>query len=383
MPEPAHALLMLSRVPGVGVQRLGALMGRYPGADAIFEASPRELCAVEGIDRKTALAISGFRRGAAGADAARYAEDQVRRLERVRGRCVTLWDEEYPPHLRAIYDPPPLLFVRGAVEPSDAASVALVGTRAPSAYGLQAAQRFAAGFARLGVTVVSGLARGIDTAAHDAALGAGGRTLAVIGSGIDVPYPPENRGLAARIAACGAVVSEYPMGTKPDAGNFPRRNRIISGITLGTVVLETAVDGGAMITARTALDQNREVFAYPAPVREGTPAGTNRLIHEGKALLVESVDDVLAELGSRLGDLARGQAGPAVRSRPAAPETARPALTLFEQGVLDAVPGEEPAHINALAGVLQMPVAELLAHLLALECKGLVRQLAGKYFLRS
>ncbi|HEX9006493.1 MAG TPA: DNA-processing protein DprA, partial [Bacteroidota bacterium] len=287
-----------------------------------------------------------------------------------------LWDEEYPPHLRAIYDPPPLLFVRGTIEPSDASSVALVGTRAPSAYGLQAAQRFAAGLARLGVAVVSGLARGIDTAAHAAALGAGGRTLAVIGSGIDVPYPPENRGLAARIAACGAVVSEYPMGTKPDAGNFPRRNRIISGITLGTVVVETAVDGGAMITARTALDQNREVFAYPAAVREGTAAGTNRLIREGKALLVESVDDVLAEFGSRLG-------GPAVRSRPAAPEAARPALTLFEQGVLDAVPGDEPAHINALAGVLQMPVAELLAHLLALECKGLVRQLAGKYFLRG
>ncbi len=375
MPEPARSLLILSRVPGVGVQRLGALMARYADADAIFDASPRELCVIEGIEKKTALAIAGFRRGAAGAEAARFAEEQLRRLDRAGGRCVTLWDGEYPPHLRTIYDPPPLLFVQGTIEPADSASLALVGTRSPGMYGLQAAQRFAAALARLGVTVVSGLARGIDTAAHAAALDAGGRTLAVIGSGIDVPYPPENRSLAARIAAGGAVVSEYPMGTKPEAGNFPRRNRIISGITLGTVVLETGIDGGAMITARMALDQNREVFAFPAAVREGKPAGTNRLIREGKALLVESVDDVVAELGNRLGDLRSRESAPAAK--------AAPVLTLFEQGVYEAVPCEEPAHVDVLAGALSMPVAELLAHLLALECKGLVRQLPGKYFVRS
>jgi DNA processing protein len=353
-----------------------ALLDRFGDADAVFGAPPRELTRTAGIDRNLALAVAAFPRGAAGAEAARFADDQIAKLGQAGGRCLSVRDAEYPSSLKRIYDPPPLLFVKGSLLPADSCSLAVVGTRRPSAYGVELAERFAEGLGRLGITVVSGLARGIDTAAHGVCVRCGLRTLAVIGSGIDVPYPPENRALEARIASLGAVVSEYPMGTRPDAGNFPRRNRIISGIALGTIVIETALDGGAMITARAALDQNREVFAVPSPVRSGPPSGTNRLIREGRALLVESVEDVIKELRPGLA----GVLPPGGRLR--LPE--RPPLTLFEQRVLDALPGgEAPLHIDALAARAGMPVSEILAHLLALECKGAVRQLPGKYFMAT
>jgi DNA processing protein len=233
------------------------------------------------------------------------------------------------------------------------------------------ASMFSEGLAGLGLTVVSGLARGIDTVAHAAALRAGGRSIAVIGSGLDVPYPPENRALADRISGQGAVVSEYPMRTKPDAVNFPRRNRIVSGLALGTIVVETGVDGGAMITAAMALDQNREVFAIPGPVNGRRPSGTHRLIREGKAMLLEQVEEVLAELGL---------AGSAAAVRPTPADAV--ALNLFEQKLLDAV-GEQPEHIDLLAARAGLSIADTLVHLLSLEFKSLIRQHPGKVFSRA
>jgi DNA processing protein len=225
------------------------------------------------------------------------------------------------------------------------------------------------------VSVVSGLARGVDTVAHLACVRSEARTLAVIGSGVDIIYPSENKGLADRIRDHGAILSEFVMGTKPDACNFPRRNRIISGMTLGTLVIETGIDGGAIITAGLALDQNREVFAVPSPIHENRPGGTNRLIREGKALLVETVDDILAELAPRLKDqipsLTNG------RSRP------QQEMTLFEQNAYDALPDDERMHIDVLAERTSLTVSELLVHLLSLEFKGLVRQLPGKFFVRG
>jgi DNA processing protein len=203
--------------------------------------------------------------------------------------------------------------------------------------------------------------------AHSAALRAGGRSIAVIGSGLDVWYPPENRPLAERLSAQGAVVSEYPMRTKPDACNFPRRNRIISGITRATVVIETSIDGGAMITAAMALDQNREVFAVPGPVNEKRRSGTHLLIREAKAMLAESVDDIMAEIGT---------AGtPPQRSA----NLELPALTLFEQKLLEAV-HERPEHIDAISAHAGLSVSDTLVHLLSLEFKSVVRQHPGKYF---
>ncbi len=221
-----------------------------------------------------------------------------------------------------------------------------------------------------GLTVVSGLARGIDTAAHTAALKAGGRTLAVIGSGIDVIYPSENKRLAERISHKGAILSEYEMGAKPDAVNFPRRNRIISGLALGTLIVETTETGGAMITASTALDQNREVFAVPGPITENRSRGTNLLIKEGRAKLVEQVDDIVSELQTKL--------RPRLRTEEKKIEIP---LSLFEKRLFDCL-GSGPLHIDAIAAQTGLATSDALVNLLSLEFKGIVKQLPGKMFVR-
>lgn len=365
-------LLILSHAPGIGPNRLRSLVNHFRDPHDVLEATPRQLIAVEGIERRTALSIVGYFRGDGSVEARRFADEQLARLNRVHGRIVTFWDKEYPAGLKRIYDPAPILFLRGAFADVDSYSIAIVGTRTPSPYGTQMADRFATDLARLGLTVISGLARGIDTSAHAAALRAHGRTIAVIGSGIDIMYPPENKALADRIALDGAVVSECVAGTKPDAGNFPRRNRIISGIALATVVIETGVDGGAMITASTALDQNREIFAVPSPISDKRKSGTNQLIREGRAMLVESIDDIVAELAPRLKGI--------LSTNVPCPE-APPDLTLFERQLLDALT-DEALHIDALADRAGLSTADTLVHLLSLEFKGIVRQMPGKMFCR-
>jgi DNA processing protein len=365
---------MLSQIPGIGCLRLRNLVDHFGEPQALASASVRQLCQVEGVDRRAALAIAQFARGNAAQAAGALADEQLRRLARVSGRIITIWDDEYPAHLEKIYDPPPFLFVRGNFIPVDDSSIAIVGTRTPTPYGGMVAERFAVGLAREGLTVVSGLARGIDTAAHAATLRAGGRTIAVIGSGIDVIYPAENKPLAGRVSEHGALVSEYLLGAKPDAMNFPRRNRIIAGISLGTLIVETGVEGGAMITATMALDQNREVFAIPSALHEKRISGTNRLIKEGKALLTESVDDILAELSPRLKGIT-----PRLPTRAA---HIQQDLTLFERRIYDAM-DERPLHIDELASRTGLATGDTLVHLLSLEFKGAVRQMAGRMFVKT
>lgn len=367
-------ILVLSRIPGVGPARLRSLISHFDGTTPVLQASPGELLKAEGVDRRTALSIvSSLRHGIPPA-ATQFANDQLRRMERAGGRMLTFWDAEYPDHLKRIYDPPPFLFLTGSLIPRDTAAIALVGTRNPTAYGLRMAERFAMELASRGITIVSGLARGIDTVAHGAALKAGGRTVAVIGSGIDNIYPGENSDLAHRVAANGALTSEFIMGAKPDATNFPQRNRIISGMSLGTVVVETGVEGGAMITARLALDQNREVFAVPSPLSPGRRSGTNLLIREGNASLVESVEDILQELAPKLKGL--------VADLPLHPQSPPPPLTLFEQTLIDVL-DDHPQHIDIVAERSGFTTAEALVHLLSLEFKGLARQIPGKLFLKG
>ena len=241
-----HDLLTLSTIPGIGPNRLRSLISHFKDTRAVSSASAKQLSAVEGIERKTALSVVNFYRDSGAAVAKRYVDTQLSKLNKVNGRVVTFWDNEYPGNLKKIYDPPPFLFVRGSFSETDNYSLAVVGTRTPSPYGIHLAERFSTELATLGVPIISGLARGIDSSAHKAALRAGGRTVAIIGSGLDVIYPPENKHLLEGIADEGAVISEFAMGAKPDAGNFPRRNRIISGIALGIVIVETGIDGGAM-----------------------------------------------------------------------------------------------------------------------------------------
>jgi DNA processing protein len=358
-------LLKLAAAPGVGPNRIRSLVAYFKTPTAVLEASAHELAQVEGIDKKIALNIVKSE------DSEQFVDQQLSKLNKVSARIVTFWDKEYPDNLKRIYDPPAFLFIRGEFTEKEKYSIAVVGTRNPTDYGKLVAERLSGEIAEQGIPIVSGLARGIDTIAHIAALKADQRTVAVIGSGVDVIYPPENKKLAEKIIESGVIVSEFDMGTKPDAVNFPRRNRIISGIALGTLIVETTIEGGAMITAQFALDQDREVFAVPGNITEKRSGGTNRLIKEGNAKLVQTVDDILCELEVKLRPII-------TKGRERTPEMN---LTLFETKILDVL-SDNPLHIDKIAELTGLSTSDALVQLLSLEFKSLVRQIAGKRFVR-
>lgn len=342
------ALLALSRTKGIAHERLRRLCSRFGSARGALDAPDW-----------------GEAWGRPGAAEFAWAEDQWQRLDRESGRFLDLADEGYPELLRQIPSPPPLLFVLGP-DALAGPNVAIVGPRKASEYGLQLASELARGLAAAGVCIVSGLAYGVDGAAHSAALEAGGRTIAVLGCGVDVSYPRAHTGLYRRIRETGAIVSEFPMGAQPERGSFPRRNRIISGLSLGVVIVEAPAKSGSLITVSHAVEQDREVFAVPGDVRLGLSAGCHRLIKEG-AKLVEGVDDVLEEL-----------AGWAVQAPQAVPAPDLPPEDQRVYGLL----GREPRHIDELVQDSTLPHGALLDALLRLELDGLIEQLAGKRFLR-
>ena len=360
--DEAEALVALSLVPGIGPSRIRALITAMGGAAAVFRVGEADLSRVPGIGPATARAIRSFQDFGA-------VRDQLARAKRLGARLVASSSTEYPALLRQTYDHPPFLWVRGRLRAEDEHAVAVVGTRRPTDYGSRVTRGLAADLARAGITVVSGLAYGVDVLAHRAALEAGGRTIAVLGSGVDRIYPGHHARLAGEIVQNGALVSEFPMGTAPDAPNFPRRNRLISGISLGTLVVEAFATGGALITAREALDQNREVFAVPAAIDNDAGRGTNQLIRDSQAKLTTCVEDVLVELG--LEHLVP----------PSSPEARREPLSAQEQRIYDALT-DQPAHVDLLCERIGEPPALVLAHLLSLEIKAYVRQLPGKNFIR-
>ena len=291
---------------------------------------------------------------------------------------IALGDERYPELLHAIYDPPAVLYCDGLPEPSDRQAVAIVGSRQATPYGFRITETLAGELSALGFTILSGFARGIDAAAHRAALAAGGRTIAVLGCGLDVDYPPGHASLHAEIAGSGAVLTEFAPGTPPRATNFPRRNRIISGLALGVVVVEAAEDSGSLITARLALEQGREVFAVPGPIDVPTSRGPHGLLKQG-AKLVETVDDIVEEL---LPQLERPLLRPAQAAGPAPAcrrRTAAHDLTPGERAVLGLV-GKEPLHLDDLTEQSRLPAAEVARILLGLELKALVDQLPGQQY---
>ncbi len=359
------AWLALRGITGVGpvlFQRLTETLG---SPAQVFQAPERELRAVRGVSAALAEAILGFR------DWDRV-EERLARLKAYGAEMLTLDDPQYPVRLKEIPFPPPLIFVKGEIKPEDALALAMVGTRGASYHGKQTCRSLAKELARRGVTVVSGLARGIDTAAHQGALEGGGRTLAVLGCGLDVVYPPENRELYARIPASGALVTEYPLGTPPEAHNFPRRNRLISGLSLGVLVVEAALRSGALITARCAMDQGREVLAVPGPVNAPTSQGPHQLIQEG-AKLVQNVDDILAELP---------KTGAPVKKKVAVPDEPfgpRPVLFRVDDPLLPFL-GAEPLQLEELVQACRLPAPEVMSRLTLLELQGLVRELPGKCF---
>jgi DNA processing protein len=269
----------LTLVPGVGSVLFKRLVEAFGSPEGVLKASPRDLNRIEGIGPKVIASLRGF-------DWKSAAEKELISLEKIGARLLTWEEEEYPPNLKQIYDPPPVIYIMGEVAPQDQRAVAIVGSRYPTTYGRMAAERISFGLGKLGVTVVSGLARGVDASAHQGALASGGRKIGVLGCGIDIIYPPENRDLGDRVSSQGAVISEFPLKTPPDSDHFPIRNRIISGISLGVVVVEATLRSGSLITARFALEQGREVYALPGNVDSARSEGTNRLIKQGAKLVM-------------------------------------------------------------------------------------------------
>ena len=359
--------MALSLVPGVGPGRVQALLAACGSASAVLGASVSRLVRAEGVGRRTAEAVRAW-------DDWAEVDRQFDAAERVGAQLVARGDPEYPPLLAQIYDPPAFLWTLGRFTEADRLAVAVVGTRKLSDAGRRAAEAFGHDLAAAGATVASGLAYGIDIAAHRAALDAGGRTVAVLGSGVDRIYPSRHVGTARRIveADAGAVVSEFPMGAAPDAANFPRRNRIVSGMSRAVVVAEARETGGALLTAGIALEQNRDVFAVPASIFADAQ-GTNRLIQQGVAGLAVSAADVLTAVAPQL-----AQGVPAPDLSPPAP----PDLNTVEQRLYDAL-SPDPVGLDAVCERAGLDAATALVYLLQLEFRGLVRQLAGKQFRRS
>lgn len=347
----------LRSVPLVGNVTFRRLLERFETPKRVLHASPAELAAVKGVNAAVVASLASH-------DYRAFAERECREVEKHGVRVVDFLAADYPAALLEIPDPPPFLYVKGELRDLDPA-VAIVGARRASSYGLLTTDRFARELSAHGVIVVSGMARGVDTAAHRGALEAGGRTVGVLGCGIDVIYPAENRRLFEAMAEKGALISEFPMGTTPLAENFPRRNRIISGISRGVLVVEAAENSGSLITARYALDQGRDVFAVPGNINFKTSRGTNRLIKEG-AKLVEEVADIIEELPRCAG----------ARPTPAQPDFS---LTSGEAAVY-ALLTEAPLHIDDVIVRSSLPVSEVSAILLHLELKGAVIQLPGKNF---
>ncbi|MBI2866737.1 MAG: DNA-protecting protein DprA [Chloroflexi bacterium] len=343
-----------NRIPGLGRAKFLLLEKHFGHLSQAWVASPAALKA-GGLDEKTVAAIVETRAGIS-------PDAEMEQLAKLGVRALTWHDDAYPRRLKEIYDPPPVLYLRGALTAQDDWAITVVGTRRCTAYGKEAAEQIAGDLARNRITIVSGLARGIDTIAHQAALGAGGRTIAVTAGGLDTVYPPENVRLAQQTIERGALLSEHPPGVKPLASFFPRRNRIMSGISMGTLVVEGDDGSGALITANLALEQDREVFAVPGSVFSPASRGTNRLIQEGAKLVLDATD-ILEELNLTV-------AAHQMELR----ETLQPDDK--ERDLLKYL-SSEPTHIDQVRRLSGQPMAQVSSALAMLEIKGLVRQVGA------
>lgn len=355
-------LLALRLLPGLGPRLTAALLERFGTARAVLRATPAELASVPRIGPRLAESIS---RALQTVDV----PGEWERMAKHGVRLLVLGQPGYPPSVAEIPTPPQLLYVRGSVEPADRKAVAIVGARECTGYGKRVAERLAGDLVRAGYTIVSGLARGIDGAAHRAALKANGRTLAVLAGGLSRIYPPEHKDLADEVAARGALLSEAVMGMEPMAEMFPARNRIISGLSKGIVLVEAAQRSGALITARWAGEQGRTVFAVPGPIDSLASAGTNGLLRQG-AILVRGVEDILEELE-----------GVAPDAAPAVAQTTPPGLDETQQRIWDCL-GNGARHVDDLAEHLGLATPQLVHVLLPLEMKKVIRRLPGNQYER-
>jgi DNA processing protein len=349
------ALLTLYSVPRIGPQRIRNLISRFKSPQAVLSASPRVLCEVEGIEKNLAYQI----KKSANLD---FAKDQLEKIKKNDARLLSYWDPNYPKALKNTPDPPVVLFVKGNIKVLNTPALAIVGTRNPSEYGKITTKHLTGDLAASGLTITSGLARGLDTIAHIEALASGGTTISVLGTGVDVVYPAENKALANKIINQGILISEFPMGDGPDAPHFPRRNRIISGLSLATLVVEAGKKSGALITADFALDHGRDVFVVPGNINNPKCFGSNALIQQG-ANVVLSAEDILSQLNI------------------SGPQKNIPVINLSkdEEGIFNIL-SHEPKHIDAISQESQKATSFVLATLLSLELKNVVLQMPGKMF---
>jgi DNA processing protein len=376
MDESTQYWLALTRLEGLGVRGAHKLIEHFGSARAAYMASLTELesCGIPAPVAQAIFAQTGLK----------DAEKEMAAAAKVQCQLLAYDSRDYPPLLREIPDAPLVLYVRGDVKVLSQHAVAIVGTRRPTAYGSQVAHRLAHDLAERQVVIVSGMARGIDSAAHRGALESKGKTVAVQGRGMDQIYPSENRRLAEKIVENGAIISEFPIGTGPTPENFPIRNRIISGLSLGVVVVEGAEYSGSLITARLALDQNREVFAVPGNITSAQSFGPNHLIKQG-AKLVDQWVDVVEEFPAEV----RMQLLPPSEASEGGPPTAETA-SLFEQSltpdqkvVFETLRADEAMFVDGIFGSVALPQPRVLQALLELEMSGLIRQLPGKNFIRK
>jgi DNA processing protein len=359
-PDELKYWVAFSRIPRVGSARTALLEAHFGNLADAWRADAACLRAA-GLDQGTVTNVVDARDSVC-------PDDELERLCKAGVKAYNWNDEAYPKRLKEVDDHPPVLYVRGELLPEDEWAVAVVGTRKATPYGRQAAEHFATDLARYRINVVSGLARGIDAVAHRSAIEAGGRTTAVLACGLDLVYPPEHTKLALSISEHGALVSDYPLGTQPRSEFFPRRNRILSALSLGVLVVEGDVDSGALITARKALDQNREVFAVPGSIYAASYRGANQLIREGNARLVNRAEDILEELNLTT----------TIQQAELCQVTADPT-----EARLLRLLSSQPIHIDEMQRASGLAVADVSSRLALLEMKGAVRQIGSMSYIRA
>jgi len=366
--------LALGRVKGVGKLAYKALIDEFKEPALVFDTQIKRLEEIPGIGKKTALNIKNFKEWD-------WVEKEIGLIKKQGVKFLTLTDTDYPNPLLSIPDPPPYLYVKGTICKEDERAIAIVGTRLPTLYGLSTAEKLARELSVYGITIISGMARGIDSAAHRGALAAKGRTIAVLGCGVDRVYPPENKKLYEQIISNGAVISEFPIGAPPLPENFPQRNRIISGLVKGVLVAEASLRSGSLITARLALDYGRDVFALPGSITSSQSKGTNNLIKQG-AKLVEDARDILEEISMNM-SVGQGLSPAAtIKGCHIAGTTneMRPRLSSDEEKIINLL--DEPCLIDTLIQKTGFTAQRASALLLDMELKGLIQQQAGKQFTR-
>ncbi len=367
--ESTKNIWILKQIEGLGNTRIRQLISHFGSAESIFEKEFRELVEIEKFNKKLASSIISARD-----NYSEYENKFSELLEVCNNKSINLsvfTDEDYPSNLKEIYDAPVLLYYIGKLERSDRYSIGIVGGRGPTEYGILMCQKFTNDLCDAGIPVISGMAKGIDAICHYEACKRESLNYAILGSGVDVIYPPDNSKLYHKIIETGAVISEYPVGSKAIPENFPARNRIISGISIGTLIVECGIKSGALITATFALEQNKEVFAVPGNINSRLSGGTNNLIKKGQAKLVTSVDDILEELKAKLdGNISQTRS-----------ESQKDELNIFEQQIFDLL-SNDPIHIDIINEKTELSISQCLFHLLNLEFKGAIKQYPGKYFIK-